>query len=93
MKIDDLSPSVRVFYDQIDKGKLKNAVNFIKGMGNGTLVYYQQEITWPDTEFLTDIYVEVSLTGNGWNTEARKYGRVFNRSLHEAIVFASGEIV
>lgn len=58
-------PELKQYYDQIDREKLKTAMNAVSALGDGTVVHYRQDfrvyLGTEDIKSLTDLYVTLTM--------------------------------
>ena len=85
-----LPKKLEQFYNQIDAVKLRAAIEFVSGMGNGTKAFYVQEIRRPYT---VDVYISVSLRRDCWDFEAQRYGAFDFPEMRQALCSAADYIL
>ena len=78
---------------QIDVNKLKQAIEFVRCMGDGTVMIYTQDIGTP---YVTDMYISIGYNTNGfpdWRIDATKYGGFYWPEARQAVVAIANDIL
>lgn len=75
---------------QIDATRLKQAIDFARRMGDGTVIRFTQEIGVP---YKTDIYISVRRTNGCWEIDALKYGGFYWPEARRAVLAIANEIL